>query len=97
VTHGHAADQAVLAQLVRRDPPLRYIGMIGSRRKVRGALEALAGQGLEPGANLYAPIGLDLGGGSPAAIALAIAAELLGVLHGRGGLPHCRARLTEPG
>jgi len=95
VTHGHAADQAVLEQLIRRDPPLRYIGMIGSVTKVRGALDALFEQGLEPGDNLYAPIGLDLGGGSPGAIAVAIAAELLGVLQGRDGLPHCRNRLGE--
>jgi xanthine dehydrogenase accessory factor len=97
VTHGHVQDQAVLEQLVCKDPPLGYIGMIGSVGKVRRALDALAEQGLEPGDNLHAPIGLDLGGGSPGAIAVAIAAELLGLLHGRGGLPHCRNRLTDDG
>jgi len=97
VTHGHASDQAVLEQLVRIDPPLAYIGMIGSVRKVRGALDALVKKGLEPGPNLYAPIGLDVGGGSPAEIAVAIAAELLGVLHEKGDLPHCRNRLRVVG
>lgn len=97
VTHGHEEDQAVLEQLVGLDPPLRYIGMIGSRSKVRRALDDLAEQGLEPGENLYAPIGLDLGGGSPGAIAVAIAAELLCLLHDKGGLPHCRNRLTDDG
>lgn len=97
VTHGHAEDQAVLEQLVRIDPPLGYIGMIGSVGKVRRALDALAEQGLEPGENLHAPIGLDLGGGSPGAIAVAIAAELLGLLHCKDGLPHCRNRLTDDG
>jgi xanthine dehydrogenase accessory factor len=92
VTHGHAHDRAVLEQLVQIDPPLGYIGMIGSVRKVRGALDALAKKGLEPGPNLYAPIGLDLGGGSPAEIAVAIVAELLGVHHGKDHLPHCRNR-----
>jgi xanthine dehydrogenase accessory factor len=95
VTHGHAHDQAVLEQLVRRDPPLRYIGMIGSVKKVRGALDALAEHGLETADNVFAPIGLDLGGGGPADIAVAIAAELLGILHEKRGLPHCRERLNE--
>lgn len=97
VTHGHASDQVVLEQLVQVDPPLGYIGMIGSKRKVRSALDALAAKGLEPGPNLYAPIGLDVGGGSPGAIAVSIAAELLGVLHDKGDLPHCRNRMAVVG
>jgi xanthine dehydrogenase accessory factor len=97
VTHGHASDQAVLEQLVQIDPPLRYIGMIGSTRKVRRALDALANKGLEPGSNIYAPIGLDVGGGSPNEIAVAIAAELLGVLHEKRDLPHCRNRMAVVG
>jgi xanthine dehydrogenase accessory factor len=97
VTHGHAHDQGVLEQLVQIDPPLAYIGMIGSVRKVRGALDALADNGLQPGPNLYAPIGLDVGGGSPSQIAVAIAAELLGVLHEKSDLPHCRNRLAVVG
>jgi xanthine dehydrogenase accessory factor len=97
VTHGHEHDQAVLEQLVQIDPPLAYIGMIGSTRKVSRALDALAGKGLEAGPNLYAPIGLELGGGSPNEIAVAIAAELLGVLHEKSDLPHCRDRLSVVG
>jgi len=92
VTHGHVSDQAVLEQLVQIDPPLSYIGMIGSVRKVRGAIDALARKQLEVGPNFYAPIGLDVGGGSPAAIAVAIAAELLGVHNDKNDLPHCRDR-----
>lgn len=97
VTHGHAHDQEVLLELARRDPPLAYIGMIGSASKVPQALEHLRRSGVEPGPNIFAPIGLDLGGGSPAEIALSIAAEILAVRHGKTDLPHCRERRMRGG
>jgi xanthine dehydrogenase accessory factor len=90
VTHGHMHDQDVLLALARRTPALPYIGMIGSRRKVPVALEHLRDNGVEPGPNIYAPIGLRLGGGTPAEIALAIAAEIQGLRSGETDLPHMR-------
>jgi len=92
VTHGHAHDAEVLIESARIEPPLPYIGMIGSRHKVAATLETLRAAGVTPGPNLYTPIGLDLGGGTPGEIALSIASEILGVLNGRRGLPHCRER-----
>lgn len=92
-THGHAHDLEVLTEVLRIEPPLPYIGMIGSRRKVGEIVEALNARGLSCGPNIYTPVGLDLGGGSPAEIAVSIASELVGIVHGRSNLPHCRVRL----
>jgi xanthine dehydrogenase accessory factor len=90
VTHGHAHDAEVLLELARINPPLPYIGMIGSKRKVPAIMDKLREKGIEPGKNIYAPIGLRLGGNSPSQIALSIAAEILGVLNEKPGLPHMR-------
>ncbi len=40
--------------------------------------------------NLYAPVGLDLGGGSPEEIAVSIVSEILTVYHGKTGHRHMR-------
>lgn len=89
VTHGHAHDEEILSTLVSQQPPLPYIGMIGSRRKVLVVRKKLQEAG-KPCTNVYSPIGLDIGGDSPAEIALAIAAEVQGLLYKKTGLPHCR-------
>ena len=94
-THGHEHDEEVLAEVAAIEPALPYIGMIGSRGKVPGILARLRARGISVGENVFSPIGLDLGGGSPAEIAISIASEILGVLHGKAGLPHCRLRLDR--
>jgi xanthine dehydrogenase accessory factor len=60
------------------ESPAPYIGMIGSRRKCRMVLEHLRADGVADDllARVRAPIGLDLGGTTPAEIALAILAEI---------------------
>jgi len=85
VTRGHAWDFDCLRLLLQREVRPRYIGMIGSRRRVRAAFGALLGAGIarERLALLRAPIGLDIGAETPFEIALSIAAEL--VLTRRGG------------
>lgn len=95
VTHGHRYDKDILRCLARIEPRLPYIGMIGSRRKVAATVDGLTAEGIELGDNFYAPIGLDLGGDSPAQIALCIAAEIQAVSQGKAGLPHCRNRLPR--
>ena len=65
-----------------------YVGLIGSRRRVRFVLAGLAAKGI-PGDRLrdvYAPIGRPIGSESPEEIALSIAAELVCVRR-RGSLP----------
>jgi len=90
VTHGHEHDDEVLNEVARIDPPLPYIGMIGSRNKVKLALENLRKNGIEPGLNIYAPVGLDVGGRRPGEIAVAIAAQIQGIRYQKKNLPHYR-------
>jgi xanthine dehydrogenase accessory factor len=64
-----------------------YVGMIGSRRKVQHVFDQLREQGVtrETLANVYAPLGLDIGADSPAEIAVSVVAEVLAVLRKRSG------------
>ncbi|MET9606237.1 XdhC family protein [Streptomyces sp. NPDC006512] len=63
-----------------------YVGALGSRRTTARRREGLlaAGVGEDRLALVHGPIGLDLGAKTPAETALAICAEILGVLGGRG-------------
>ncbi len=69
------------------DTPAAYVGMIGSRHKVGMIFDHLQADGVpeERLARVHAPIGLDLGGRSPAEIALAILAEIVQVRYGGTG------------
>jgi xanthine dehydrogenase accessory factor len=84
VTRGHRWDFDCLQRLVAADVRPCYIGMIGSRRRVRAAFQALldAGTPRDVLASIHAPIGLELGAETPAEIAVAIAAELIAVRRG---------------
>jgi len=64
-----------------------YIGMIGSRRKVKRVFDQLkeGGTSDELLAQVYAPIGLDIGADAPAEIAVSVLAEVLIVLRKRRG------------
>jgi xanthine dehydrogenase accessory factor len=64
-----------------------YVGLIGSRTTQAERRQALLEAGLESEAleRIHGPIGLDLGGRSPAEIALAILAEIVAAQHGRSG------------
>jgi xanthine dehydrogenase accessory factor len=81
VTRGHRWDFDCLRRLVATDARPRYIGMIGSRRRVRAAFHALleAGTPRDVLAGIHAPVGLELGAETPAEIAVSIAAELVAV------------------
>ena len=78
-TRDHARDEQALAYLLRR--PHRYLGMIGSRRRVRRILEHLEEEGAdrERVAAVHAPIGLDIGAETPGEIAVSIVAEIIDV------------------
>jgi len=81
VTHGHAFDQDILENCIQK--PYLYLGMIGSRRKVKQTRQNLIDKGLPPKLfdKLHSPIGLDIGGDTPAEIAISIAAELIAVVN----------------
>ncbi|HSH44668.1 MAG TPA: XdhC family protein [Longimicrobiales bacterium] len=84
VTRAHRYDFDCLAALVRQEKQPRYVGMVGSRRRVRAAFGALLGAGVprERLAAVHAPIGLDIGAETPEEIAVSIAAEIIAVRHG---------------
>ena len=79
VTRGHRDDMRVLAWAVRTQA--RYIGMIGSKRKVLSTYKALENEGFraEEFERVYAPMGLEIGALSPEEIAVSITAELVAV------------------
>ena len=85
VTRGHKHDIDALRALVRT--PLRYVGLIGSRAKVKRIYDALRQEGITPEAlkPVHAPIGLDIGAITPQEIAVSILAELIAVKHGKVG------------
>jgi xanthine dehydrogenase accessory factor len=77
VTRGHRDDMRVLRWAVQT--PARYIGMIGSKRKIITIFKELTKEGLSPELfkRVHAPIGLDIGAITPEEIAVAITAELI--------------------
>lgn len=85
MTHSYEQDRTALAALLRLD--MRYLGILGPRARTERLVSEAAPQvGLSAAqclARLHSPVGLDLGGHSPAAIALSIIAELQAVLAGR--------------
>jgi len=93
VTRGHKEDMRVLAWAVRT--PARYVGMIGSKRKVLSVYEALEKEGYrrEEFERVYAPMGLEIGALSPEEIALSIVAELVAVRRNAGGAAHKKVQI----
>jgi len=82
VTRCHRTDRLALKQVLGR--PLRYVGLIGSRRKktvIFGELAEEDGVGPDELARVRCPIGLPIGGETPEEIAVSIVAELLQVKH----------------
>ena len=79
VTRGHDHDTSVLAQSLKTRA--RYIGMIGSRKKIGDAFKDLSDQGFSSDdlARVHAPIGLPIGAETPEEIAISIAAQLIQV------------------
>jgi xanthine dehydrogenase accessory factor len=85
VTRGHRHDLDAVRALAQRQ--IRYVGLIGSRAKVKRIFDALLEEGTVAEAlqRLHAPIGLDIGAITPQEIAVSILAELIAVKHGKVG------------
>ena len=77
VTRGHGHDQEAVGHLAPTSAG--YVGMIGSRRKIRTILDELRDAGLAEEAlgRIAAPVGLDIGSESVDEIAISIVAELV--------------------
>ena len=79
LTRGHLGDADCLRRLLHR--PYEYLGMIGSKNKVRITRENLLKEGYTQGQldEVHAPIGIPLGGQLPEEIAVSIMAEIIKV------------------
>jgi xanthine dehydrogenase accessory factor len=91
VTRGHRDDMRVLRWAV--GTPAKYIGMIGSQRKVIAIYKQLENEGVSPEqlARVYAPVGLDIGAVTPEEIAIAIIAEMIAIRRGADSVAHKRS------
>lgn len=91
-SHHFERDRSYLESLLASDAG--YIGMLGPRARTERMLADLADHGAKKGdgdKRLYAPVGMDIGGDGPTAIALSIIAEISAVMGGRVGT-HLRDR-----
>ena len=79
VTRGHRHDQDCLEEIVKKNNG--YIGMIGSKLRVKKVKEELIARGIpeEDLDKVYSPIGLKIGAETPEEIAVAIMAEIIQV------------------
>jgi len=75
-THGHVNDEDALYEVI--DKSVKYIGVIGSKRKVKTMFENLIERGVNQDQikRVHSPVGLNLGGNSPEEIALSILSEM---------------------
>lgn len=89
MSHSYEQDRKVLRALLAKE--MKYIGVLGPRVRTERLVSEIAPTlestpALTPAdcmARLHSPVGLDLGGHSPASIALSIAAELQAIFAGR--------------
>lgn len=79
MTRGHAHDTLVLTQVLAANP--RYVGLMGSRRKIAAVHEVLRKEGFSEQqiSKVTAPIGLPIGAQTPAEIAVSVAAQLIAI------------------
>ena len=80
MTHSYGLDHQCLPGILTIGP--RYLGLLGPRAR---AERLFADLGRTIPDYVHAPVGLDIGGDSPAAVALSIVAEIQAVFEGRSG------------
>ncbi|NYB75134.1 XdhC family protein [Sedimentibacter hydroxybenzoicus DSM 7310] len=85
VTRGHRYDQECLQSIIQKENA--YIGMIGSKLRVKKVLEYLESEGTpkEKLDAVYTPIGLKIGAETPAEIAVSIMAQVIEVKNKKAG------------
>ena len=94
MTYNHHHDFDVLYQALLT--PCRYVGLVASKRKIHTFYDQLAQKGIpdERIKQIHAPIGLPIGGNTPAEIAISILAEIIQCMHQTADSlnPHCRQK-----
>ena len=100
MTHNYNHDVTILRQILSL--PLRYLGVLGPKKRTQKTLEDLRKEGIGPsedGLNhVYSPVGIDIGAETPEEIALAIVSEIQAVFAGRsaGMLRNRKGSIHEP-
>jgi xanthine dehydrogenase accessory factor len=93
MTHNYLRDMDWVEILL--PSPVRYLGLLGPRKRTDSLLSDLRDKGFEPSveqlARVYAPVGLDIGSEGPAEVAMSILAEMQAVMTDHDG-GHLRAR-----
>ncbi|MTI68518.1 MAG: xanthine dehydrogenase [Firmicutes bacterium] len=89
ITRGHKNDEVALENVINKEAS--YIGMIGSKEKTSYIMNNLLDKGINKDKlkKVYAPIGLNLGGGKPNEIAFSIMSEIL-LIKNNGSLKHMK-------
>ncbi|MEZ6052030.1 MAG: XdhC family protein [Planctomycetaceae bacterium] len=95
VTRGHNHDEEALLHLA--PTPARYVGMIGSKRKIRLILDDLRAASIPDNVldRVHAPLGLEIGSQTVPEIAVSIVAELIAVRN-LGDSPRKRSVAAMP-
>lgn len=96
-TPSHRYDYAVINKIIENNIKLKYLGMICSHLKLKDFLNKTYekfGKDVDL-SNFYSPIGLDLGGQSPAEIAVSITSEILAIHNNKPNHAHMRTTLFE--
>jgi xanthine dehydrogenase accessory factor len=92
VTRGHSHDEEALYHLAGK--PAAYLGMIGSKRKIRLIFDDLLAAGISKESldRVHAPLGIDIGSQTVPEIAISIVAELIAVRNLGHSPDHLRSR-----
>lgn len=97
VTRGHSHDEEALYHLA--PTACGYVGMIGSRRKIKLIYDDLLAKGIAPGAlaRVHAPLGFNIGSQTVPEIAVSIVAELISCRNLGATIPTARINVPVEG
>jgi xanthine dehydrogenase accessory factor len=95
MTHGHVHDSLILEQVIKKD--YKYLGMIGSKKKVKIVLEDLVLKGISEDKikKVFSPIGIDILTHRPDEIAVSIVAQMIAVKNGKNEIVFNQNPLSE--
>lgn len=96
-TPSHEHDYDIIDTILKQKINVKYMGMLCSLSKLMDYLKKTKEtHSIDVDlSNLYSPIGLDIGGGSPAEIAISIASEIIAVSNKKTGHLHMRERMKN--
>ncbi|MEA5597855.1 XdhC family protein [Rivularia sp. UHCC 0363] len=83
MSHNYLDDLEMLQLLLPSN--LKYLGILGPKKRTNRILEELKSAGITSNANIYSPVGLDIGADNAEEIALSIVAEIQAVISQRNG------------